>query len=121
MSTIRLTVNGILRKVDADDGRVLLDLLRQDLSLTGTKQSCDRKGQCGACTVLVNGKAVRSCLTKIADLEGAEVISIEGLGYSRESAPHPRGIRVGWRCAVRFLHAWHDHGDQGVAGPQPSP
>ena len=80
MSTISLTVNGILRKVEADDERVLLDLLREDLSLTGTKQSCDRKGQCGACTVLINGKAVRSCLTKVADLEGAEVISIEGLG-----------------------------------------
>ena len=59
---------------------VLIDLLRQDLHLTGTKQSCDRKGQCGACTVIVNGKAVRSCLKKVADLEGADVISVEGLG-----------------------------------------
>ena len=56
------------------------DYLRKDLSLTGTKQSCDRKGQCGACTVIVNGKAVRSCLTKMVKLEGAEVITIEGLG-----------------------------------------
>ena len=60
--------------------RVLLDLLREDLMLTGAKQSCDRKGQCGACTVIVNGKTVRSCLTKVGNLEGAEVITVEGLG-----------------------------------------
>ena len=65
---------------------VLLDLLRKDLRLTGAKQSCDRKGQCGACTVIVNGKAVRSCLTKVADLEGAEVITVEGLGTPQN--PH---------------------------------
>lgn len=80
MKKISLTVNGVLRTVDVDDKRCLLDLLREDLSLTGTKQSCDRKGQCGACTVLANGKAVRSCLTKVVDLEGAEIVSIEGLG-----------------------------------------
>ena len=59
---------------------VLIDLLRGDLYLTGTKQSCDRKGQCGACTVIVDGKAVRSCLKKVTDLEGADVITVEGLG-----------------------------------------
>jgi aldehyde oxidoreductase len=59
---------------------VLLDLLRDDLDLTGAKQSCDRKGQCGACTVIVNNKAVRSCLAKVKDLDGAEVITVEGLG-----------------------------------------
>jgi aldehyde oxidoreductase len=64
----------------ASPDQVLIDLLREDLGLTGTKQSCDRKGQCGACTVIVNGKAVRSCLKKVIDLEGAEVISVEGLG-----------------------------------------
>jgi aldehyde oxidoreductase len=80
MKTISLTVNAVLRTVEVDDKRCLLDLLREDLSLTGTKQSCDRKGQCGACTVLINGKAARSCLTKVIDLEGAEIISIEGLG-----------------------------------------
>ena len=59
---------------------VLIDFLRKSKGLTGTKQSCDRKGQCGACTVLVDKKAVRSCLTRVSNLEGAEVISIEGLG-----------------------------------------
>jgi aldehyde oxidoreductase len=80
MQKITLKVNGIQQQVTVSPDMVLIDLLREDLHLTGTKQSCDRKGQCGACTVIVNGKAVRSCITKVATLEGAEVISIEGLG-----------------------------------------
>ncbi len=89
MSKISFTVNGIPQSydVDTDDRRVLLDVLREDLGLTGTKQSCDRKGQCGACTVLVNNKAVRSCLTKVRNLDGAEVVTIEGLGTPDK--PHP--------------------------------
>lgn len=87
MKQINLTVNGVLHGFRDDDGRVLLDLLRDDLGLTGTKQSCDRKGQCGACTVLVNGRAVRSCRTKVSDLDGADVVSIEGLGTPEK--PHP--------------------------------
>ena len=66
-------VNGISREVIVDTKTVLLDFLREDLRLTGTKQSCDGKGQCGACTVIVNRKAVQSCLTKVADLQGADV------------------------------------------------
>ncbi len=80
MASITLTVNGVKRKVDASPDLVLIDLLREQLGLTGTKQSCDRKGQCGACTVVVDGKAVRSCLKKVADLDGADVITVEGLG-----------------------------------------
>jgi len=77
---VTLTVNGVKRKVEAGPDLVLLDLLREQLGLTGTKQSCDRKGQCGACTVIVDGKATRSCLKKVVDLEGADVITVEGLG-----------------------------------------
>lgn len=80
MKKVRLKINGISRQVVVGPDRVLLDLLREDLHLTGTKQSCDRKGQCGACTVIVNGKAVRSCLTRVADLNDAEVVTVEGLG-----------------------------------------
>ncbi len=76
----QLTVNGIPRQVIADSQLTLLDLLRDELHLTGTKQSCDKAGQCGACTVIVNGKAARSCLLKVAKLDGAEVITVEGLG-----------------------------------------
>ncbi|MEW6352159.1 MAG: molybdopterin cofactor-binding domain-containing protein, partial [Thermodesulfobacteriota bacterium] len=87
MKQITLTVNGVPRSVRVDGRRVLIDLLRNDLGLTGTKQSCDRGGQCGACTVLVNNRAVRSCRTKVSDLDGADVVSIEGLGTPEN--PHP--------------------------------
>jgi aldehyde oxidoreductase len=80
MKNVTLTVNGVRRQVTAGPDQVLLDFLREDLGLTGTKQSCDRKGQCGACTVIVDGKSVRSCLKKLLDLDGASVITVEGLG-----------------------------------------
>ncbi len=86
MKKIKLTINGREKEVIADDNMVLLDLLRDDLKLTGAKQSCDRKGQCGACTVIVNKKATLSCLTKVSRLEGAKVITVEGLGTSEN--PH---------------------------------
>jgi aldehyde oxidoreductase len=60
-------------------------LLREDLRSTGDRQSCHRKGQCSACTVLVNGKAVCSSLKKVADLEGADIITVEGLGTPENS------------------------------------
>jgi aldehyde oxidoreductase len=80
MNKVRLTINGIQHHVIADADLDLLDFLRDQLHLTGAKQSCDKKGQCGACTVVVDGKAVRSCLTKVAKLDGADVITVEGLG-----------------------------------------
>jgi aldehyde oxidoreductase len=80
MKKVTIRINGQPKQFVASAGRVLLDLLREDLRLTGAKQSCDRMGQCGACTVIVNGKAVPSCLQKVADLDGADVISVEGLG-----------------------------------------
>ena len=86
MKKVTFKVNGCSRQFIVEKDSVLLDLLRKDLRLTGAKQSCDRKGQCGACTVIVNRKAVRSCLTKVADLDGAEVITIEGLGTPQN--PH---------------------------------
>lgn len=80
MRKVTLKINGRSRHFVVEPDRVLLDILREDLQLTGAKQSCDRKGQCGACTVIVNGKAVRSCLQKMKDLDGSEVITVEGLG-----------------------------------------
>ncbi|MBP1746383.1 MAG: aerobic-type carbon monoxide dehydrogenase, large subunit CoxL/CutL-like protein, partial [Deltaproteobacteria bacterium] len=80
MKKVVMKINGKSHQFIVKPDRVLLDLLREDMLLTGAKQSCDRKGQCGACTVIVNGKAVRSCLQKVANLNGAEVITIEGLG-----------------------------------------
>lgn len=80
LKKIRLTINGCEKEVVADSNLVLLDLLRDTFQLKGTKQSCDRKGQCGACTVIVNGKATLSCITKVQKLNGADIISVEGLG-----------------------------------------
>jgi xanthine dehydrogenase YagT iron-sulfur-binding subunit len=85
--TISLTLNGVARRIDLDDPRVtLLDLLRERLDLTGTKKGCDR-GQCGACTVLVDGRRVNSCLALAASLDGADVLTIEGVGTA--DALHP--------------------------------
>ncbi len=81
MKKVRLSINQRpLELVAHDKDTVLLDVVREDLGLTGTKQSCDRKGQCGTCMVLVDGRAVLSCITKVAGLEGAAVTTIEGLG-----------------------------------------
>lgn len=80
MKKVTIKINGQTRQFVVGAGQVLLDLLREDLRLTGAKQSCDRNGQCGACTVIVNGRAVPSCLQKVADLDGADVITVEGLG-----------------------------------------
>jgi xanthine dehydrogenase YagT iron-sulfur-binding subunit len=77
--SISLVINGEPRVIALDDTRVtLLDLLRERLGLTGAKKGCDR-GQCGACTVLVEGRRVNSCLVLAAALDGAEIVTIEGL------------------------------------------
>lgn len=77
--SISLTVNGARRNVTLDDPRVtLLDLLRERLALPGTKKGCDR-GQCGACTVLIDGRRINSCLTLAVTLDGTEVTTTEGL------------------------------------------
>ena len=84
--TVQLTVNGEPRLADIDIRTSLLDMLREHLELTGTKKGCDH-GQCGACTVHLNGKRVNSCLCLAAACEGAEVTTIEGLGTPE--AMHP--------------------------------
>jgi xanthine dehydrogenase YagT iron-sulfur-binding subunit len=84
---ISLTVNGVRRDVELDDPRVtLLDLLRERLHLTGTKKGCDR-GQCGACTVLVDGRRINSCMALAVSQDGADVDTIEGV--ARGDQLHP--------------------------------
>ena len=84
---IALTINGVRRNVELEDPRVtLLDLLRERLDLAGTKKGCDR-GQCGACTVLVDGRRINSCLALAISHDGADVLTIEGLSQGGELHP----------------------------------
>jgi len=83
---ITITVNGRERHLDVPPNETLLDLLRQRLALTGTKKSCG-EGECGACTVLVDGRAVNSCLMLAVEADGCEVLTIEGLGSDDELHP----------------------------------
>ena len=85
--SISLKINGRSDTVVLDDPRVtLLDLLRERLDLTGTKKGCDR-GQCGACTVLVDGRRINSCLALAASIDGAEVTTIEGIAEGETLHP----------------------------------
>jgi carbon-monoxide dehydrogenase small subunit len=85
-SSIHFTLNGKSVEIDLDKERMLLWVLRTDLGLTGPKYGCG-EGLCGACTVLVNEAAVAACQTAVKDVEGAEVVTIEGL--ARNETLHP--------------------------------
>jgi xanthine dehydrogenase YagT iron-sulfur-binding subunit len=86
-SSITLTINGVRRTIELDDPRVtVLDLLRERLHLTGTKKGCDR-GQCGACTILVDGRRINSCLALAISHDGSDVLTIEGLAQGDRLHP----------------------------------
>jgi len=78
MAAIRLTVNGNTRSVTTEPERSLLEVLREDLGLTGTKYGCG-EGQCGSCTVLLDGKPTVSCVTTVGAVQGRKIVTIEGL------------------------------------------
>ena len=85
--SITLTINGVTKAIALDDPRVtLLDLLRERLDLTGTKKGCDR-GQCGACTVIVDGRRINSCLALAISHDGADVFTIEGVAHGGRLHP----------------------------------
>lgn len=83
---IRIKLNGEARTLEAPAFRLLLDLLRDEIGLTGTKEGCGT-GDCGACTVLLNGKPVNSCLIFAGELDGADIVTIEGLKIGPELHP----------------------------------
>jgi xanthine dehydrogenase YagT iron-sulfur-binding subunit len=85
-SVVRMKINGDAREITVDNRTSLLDMLRERAGLTGTKKGCDQ-GACGACTILVNGQRVNSCLTLAAMHDGAEITTIEGL--ERNGRLHP--------------------------------
>jgi nicotinate dehydrogenase subunit A len=86
MSTIALTVNRVSHTVDVDSATPLLDVLSDDLGLRGPKFGCGL-GQCGACTVIVGGRAIRSCVTPVSSVISADITTLEGLGTPER--PHP--------------------------------
>jgi aerobic-type carbon monoxide dehydrogenase small subunit (CoxS/CutS family) len=86
MTTTELHVNGTARRVEADPERTLLRVLRDDLDLTGTKYGCG-EGQCGACTVLLDGKAVRACKLTLGECDGRRITTIEGLEQNGKLHP----------------------------------
>jgi len=86
MPSVTLTVNGKPRRVDAPPDETLLSVLRNRLDLTGTKYGCG-EGQCGACTVLIDGEATVSCQTKLSDVAGKKIVTIEGLAQNGRLHP----------------------------------
>jgi len=82
---LRVRVNGVARTLSVPPLRRLLDVLRDDLGLCGSKEGCG-EGECGACTVLVDGEAVLSCLAPACQVEGTDVVTVEGAGFERVQA-----------------------------------
>lgn len=118
---IRLTVNGVSTPVDVDVRSTLLDLLRERLSLTGTKKGCDH-GLCGACTVEVDTQRVLSCLTLAVSIDGSDIRTVEGLADGDELHPLQRafvehdGFQCGYctpghLCSARAMLREFDRGD----------
>lgn len=89
--TVTIIVNGTPHTIDVPVHRSLLDALRDDLLLTGTKECC-AEGECGACTVLLNGRAVNACLVLAVECDGENVITIEGLGRGGQLDPLQRAF-----------------------------
>ena len=104
-------LNEVPVRVEIEPPDLLADVLRDRLGLTGTKKGCGQ-GECGACTVILDGKAVNSCMVPAARVEGRRVVTVED---GRKTTPHPAGI---YRCgshSVRLLHARDDLVGQGAA------
>jgi xanthine dehydrogenase YagT iron-sulfur-binding subunit len=119
-----LTVNGVTRTIELDDPRVtLLDLLRERLDLPGTKKGCDR-GQCGACTVIVDGRRINSCLALAVSHDGAHVLTIEGVADGNRLHPVQEaflahdGLQCGF-CTPGQIMSAIGLINEGEAGPDP--
>ncbi len=104
---IRVTVNGVVHRLFLEPRRSLLDMLREDLGLTGTNAGCEH-GVCGACTVLVDGQSARSCLMFAVQTNNHEVMTVEGLAHNGEMHPlqqafwEQQGLQCGF-CTPGFL------------------
>ncbi|MGW1188032.1 (2Fe-2S)-binding protein [Streptomyces sp. NPDC002559] len=130
-SEIRLHVNGEAHRLDVDNRRTLLDALREDTGHTGPKKGCDR-GQCGACTVLLDGRRVVSCLTLAVAVDGSDITTVEGLGHEGELRPLQQsfvqldGLQCGYctpgqLCSAVGMLAEHAAGWPSAVTPDVSP
>jgi len=122
--SVTLTINGEMRRLEVEPWTTLLDLLRERLELTGTRKGCDH-GQCGACTVLLDGKRINACLTLAVSKDGSTVTTIEGIG---SPTLHPLQIAFmecdalqcgyctpGQICsAIGLMAEGHAHGDDDI-------
>lgn len=125
VTSVNLTINGKQQTLHLDSRVTLLDALREKLSLPGTKKGCDH-GQCGACTVLVDGRRINSCLTLIGMCDGAEVTTIEGLAKGDQLHPMQEAFlkHDGFQCgyctpgqicsAVGLIQEGHAHTDAAI-------
>ena len=108
MGQVSITVNGRVRKATVEPRLLLVHFLREQLNLTGTHIGCDTS-QCGACTVLVDGRSAKSCTIFAVQADGSEVTTIEGLATRRPAPSIAGGLLGGARSPVRLLHAGDDH------------
>ena len=116
--SVVLNVNGAGRAVSVEPRKTLADAIREDLGLTGTHLGCEH-GVCGACTILLDGEVVRSCLMLAVQADGAEITTIEGIADGDRPPPDAKRILRVPRPAVRLLHAGDDPGRdrRGVTEP----
>ena len=117
---ITVTVNGQRHAGEVEPRQLLVHFLRDSLGLTGTHVGCDTSN-CGACTVHLDGDAVKSCTVLAVQADGAEVTTIEGMGIGGRPAPDAGGVLGAPRPPVRLLHARHDHGRRRPDRQEPGP
>ncbi len=118
MKKISVTVNGTTQQSEVEPRLLLVHYLRDVLGLTGTHIGCETS-LCGACTVMVDGQAVKSCTVLAAQVDGSHVTTIEGLAQEGNLHPGAAGILGTSWTAMRILHSRHDHGHGATAPAKP--
>ena len=116
---IHVTVNGTDHESDVEPRTLLVHYVRETLGLTGTNVGCDTSS-CGACSLHLNGEAVKSCTVLAVQADGADITDHRGPGHRRRAAPDAAGVQGEPRPAVRLLHAGHGDGGHRPARGEPA-